>query len=192
MSVGVVILAAGASTRMGTPKQLLRYGDRSLIQYVVDVAITSVCHPVVVVLGANAERIQPELEMFNVQVVYNLAWAEGMSTSLRAGIEVLECSFKVDAVVLMVCDQPFVSTSLINQLVLQHQTTREPIIPSSYADILGVPALFHRTLFSELTALRGDSGARQIIKSHRIKDSLSIPFPQGVIDLDTPQDCEQI
>jgi molybdenum cofactor cytidylyltransferase len=173
---------------MGTPKQLLRYGDRSLIQQVVDVAIASVCHPVVVVLGANAERIQPDLEMLNVQVVYNPAWAEGMSTSLRVGIEVLECSFKVDAVVLMVCDQPFVSTSLINQLVLQHQTTGEPIIPSSYACILGVPALFHRTVFSELTALIGDIGARHVIQSHGIKKGVSVPFPQGMIDLDTPQD----
>ncbi|WP_414562218.1 MULTISPECIES: nucleotidyltransferase family protein [unclassified Anabaena] len=189
--VGLIILAAGASTRMGTPKQLLKYGQQTLIYHVVEVAIASVCYPVIVVIGADAERIKQEIEPLQVHTVENPLWGEGMSTSIRVGMETLNAiNPEAEAVVLMLCDQPFVFPQLINQLVEIHQTTLKLIVASEYADIIGVPALFNRVLFSELITLSGITGARQIIKKYT-QEVISIPFSQGLIDLDTPKDYEQ-
>jgi molybdenum cofactor cytidylyltransferase len=189
--VGLIILAAGASTRMGTPKQLLKYGQQSLIYHVVEVAIASVCHPVIVVSGAYAERIKQEIEPLQVHTVENPLWGEGMSTSIRVGMETLNAiNPEAEAVVLMLCDQPFVFPQLINQLVEIHQTTLKLIVASEYAAIVGVPALFKRVLFSELITLSGITGARQVIKKYT-QEVIGIPFPQGLIDLDTPKDYEQ-
>jgi molybdenum cofactor cytidylyltransferase len=190
--VGLIILAAGASTRMGTPKQLLKYGRQSLICHVVEIAIASVCHPVIVVLGAYAESIQPEIETLPIHTVENPDWNQGMSSSIHVGIEALNSlNPNAEAVVLMLCDQPFVCSQLINQLVEVHQTTLKPIVASEYAANLGVPALFHRTLFPQLMTLTGASGAKQLINKYA-HDVVAIPFPEGLIDLDTPQDYQQL
>ncbi|MFW9258709.1 nucleotidyltransferase family protein [Nostoc sp. CALU 546] len=190
--VGLIILAAGASTRMGTPKQLLRYGEQSLIGHIVQVANASVCHPIIVVLGAYSELIKPEINSEQVYVMENPLFGEGISSSIRVGIEALNLIKKeAKAVVLMVCDQPFISPQLINQLVEVHETTLKPIVASQYANTLGVPALFNRTLFAKLTRLSGTDGARQIIKKS-LGEVLAIPFPEGVFDLDTPDDYEQL
>jgi len=188
--VALIVLAAGASTRMGMPKQLLQFGERSLIGHVVEVAIASVCNPIIVVLGASSDRIKPEVERLDVRVVENPHWAEGMSTSIRTGIKTLKAiNPEVEAVVLMVCDQPFVSTQIIDRLVASYRATGKPIIASEYAEISGVPALFSRALFSELTALSDDVGARQVIKQHA-QAVFGVPFSEGAINLDTPKDYE--
>jgi molybdenum cofactor cytidylyltransferase len=190
--VGLIILAAGASTRMGTPKQLLRYGEQSLIGHIVQVAIASVCQPIIIVLGAYAERIKLEINSEQVHIIENSLFSQGMSTSIRVGIEALNVINKeAKAVVLMVCDQPFISPQLINQLVEVHETTLKPIVASQYANTLGVPALFNRALFAKLTTLSGTEGARHIIKKY-LQEVLAIPFPEGVFDLDTPDDYEQL
>lgn len=189
--VGLIILAAGASTRMGTPKQLLQYRQQSLIHYVIEQAIASVCRPVIVVLGANAERIIPAVELLDACIVENLQWSVGMSTSIAVGIEALnEIKPDVEAVVLMLCDQPFVTTQTINQLVEVYQSTGKHIVASEYAEIWGVPALFNRSLFSKLNTLSGEAGARQVI-AQDAQEVFSIPFPEGATDLDTPKEYEE-
>ncbi|MCC5636883.1 nucleotidyltransferase family protein [Nostoc sp. CHAB 5844] len=190
--VGLIVLAAGASTRMGTPKQLLKYGKQSLINYIVEVAIASVCHPIIVVLGAYAERIQPEIDLLPVHIVENPLWHQGMSTSIRLGVEALNViNPDAEAVIIMLCDQPLVSTQLVNQLLKVYQTNHQLIVASEYGSTVGVPALFHRALFAKLTNLSGVAGAKQIIKNYA-QEVLAIPFPEGLIDLDTPQDYEQL
>jgi molybdenum cofactor cytidylyltransferase len=157
-----------------------------------EVAIASVCHPNIIVLGANAERIKPEVETLAAKVIENPHWELGMSTSIRVGLETLNTiNPKAEAVVLMLCDQPFVSTQLLNQLVENYRTTERPIVASEYASILGVPALFHCDLFPKLIGLSGDLGARQVIK-HHLSESLGIPFPEGELDLDLPRDYERV
>ncbi|MBV8887912.1 MAG: nucleotidyltransferase family protein [Chroococcidiopsidaceae cyanobacterium CP_BM_RX_35] len=189
-TIGLVILAAGASRRMGTPKQLLHYQGHSLLRHSAKEAVTSECQPIVVVLGAYAGQIQPEISQLPVQVVENLQWALGMSASIRAGIKALDAlSQNLEAVVIVLCDQPFVSADIINQLVRAYYSTRKPIIASEYAGTLGVPALFNKSLFSELAALRGSEGARQVIKKH-LQQVLGISFPAGAIDIDTPNDYQ--
>ena len=191
-TVGIVILAAGASTRMGTSKQLLLYQGRSLLCRIVETALASVCQPTIVVLGASAEQLQQEIKHLPVQVVENLQWAEGMSSSIFTGINVLNAeSVKVSAVVLLLCDQPLVCVQVINQLVETHYSTGKPIIASEYSATLGVPALFSHTFFPELMTLKGGEGAKQLLKNHS-EDVYSLPFPDGVIDIDTPEDYEQL
>ncbi|MEH2087056.1 nucleotidyltransferase family protein [Nostoc sp.] len=191
-TIAIIILAAGASTRMGTPKQLLLYQGRSFLQYTTEIAIASVCQPVVVVLGANAEQIHPQIKQLPVRVVKNSDWACGMSTSIKSGIELLNnLPQKIEAVVITLCDQPFVSPQTINQLVDAYYSTKKPIIACEYGDTLGVPALFSQTFFSELAALKETSGAKKVINNN-LNEVFSIPFPLGDIDIDTPKDYEQL
>jgi molybdenum cofactor cytidylyltransferase len=191
-TVGLIILAAGASTRMGTPKQLLTYRGCSLIRHMAEVAIASVCQPIAIVLGANGERIKPEISQLPLQIVENQQWQEGMSSSIQVGLEaLLAVNQHLDAVAIALCDQPFVSPQTLNQLVEAYHLTGKPIIASEYAGTFGVPALFSRTLFSELMNLKNTEGAKQLIKRH-IHEVFSIPFPDGAIDIDTPKDYEQL
>jgi molybdenum cofactor cytidylyltransferase len=188
-TIGIIILAAGASTRMGKPKQLLPYQGRSLLRHITEVAIASKNQPIVVVLGANAESIKPEICQLPVQIVENLQWASGMSSSIQAGVNAL--GQNVEAVVITLCDQPFVSPEVINQLVEAYRLTNKAIVACEYAGTLGVPALFHHTFFSQLMTLKQGEGAKQIIKKY-INEVTSIPFLQGKIDIDTPDDYEQL
>ena len=189
--VGVVILAAGASTRMGTPKQLLLLKGRSFLRHAAETALASVCQPIIVVLGAYAEQVRQEVEALPVQVVENPRWAEGMNSSVWAGITALDVMpDKISAVMLTLCDQPFVSAQVINQLVETYHVTGKPIVASEYAGTLGVPALFSRSFFSELKALRKGEGAKQLITKHA-HEVFGVPFPEGAIDIDTPKDYKQ-
>jgi len=190
-ATGLVILAAGASTRMGTPKQLLPYQGRSFLSHVVEAAVASICRPIAVVLGAYASRLKPELSQFPVQVVENPYWTEGMSSSIRAGIKAISTTpKKMDAVVLVLCDQPFISSQIINQLVETYYSTGKPVVASEYVGTLGVPALFNHTFFSKLTTLKGGEGAKQIMMKY-LHDVFRVPFPLGAVDVDTPEDYEQ-
>ena len=190
--VGLVILAAGGSTRLGPPKQLVAYRGRSLLRHAAEVAVGSLCRPIVVVLGAHAAKLETEVHDLPVQVTENRLWAQGMATSLRCGVEVLDAAEKeLGAVVIMLSDQPLVSVPAIDALVQAYRSGGKPIIASAYDGILGVPALFDRRLFPELLALEGEEGARRIIARHP-RDVHGIPFPGGGLDIDTPQDCEQL
>ncbi|MEH2083110.1 MAG: nucleotidyltransferase family protein [Nostoc sp.] len=191
-TIAIMILAAGASTRMGTPKQLLLYQGRSFLKYITEIAIASVCQPVVVVLGANAEQIYPQIKQLPVTVVNNPNWACGMSTSIKSGIELLNNLLqKIEAVVITLCDQPFVSHQVINQLVDAYYSTKKPIIACEYGGTLGVPALFSQIFFSELAALKETSGAKRVINDN-LNQVFSIPFTLGDIDIDTPEDYEEL
>lgn len=190
--VGIAILAAGASTRMGSPKQLLLYQGRSLLRHTVEAAIASKCRPIIVILGANFDRLQREIADCPVEIVENRQWTEGMSSSIRTGIIGLNalCD-RVEAIVIALCDQPFVSPQIFNQLVKTYHFTGQPIVASEYAETLGVPALFNRSLFSELMALAGDKGAKAILSKYS-QNAIAVPFADGAIDIDTPKDYEQL
>jgi molybdenum cofactor cytidylyltransferase len=190
--IGLIILAAGAATRMGRPKQLLSYQGRSLILHAVEVALASVCQPIIVVLGAYVEQIKPELMLKAVQVVENSQWQEGMSSSIRAGISMLlKTNSKVDAVIISLADQPLVSPQIFNQLIQSYQETQKVIIASKYNETTGVPALFSNALFPELMQLEGDRGAKALIQKY-IETGLILLIPEAAIDIDTPDDYKQL
>jgi molybdenum cofactor cytidylyltransferase len=188
--IAIVILAAGASRRMGVAKQLLQVRGRSLFRHVADAALGSSCRPVIAVLGANAEAVQAEVEGLPVQVVWNAHWSEGLSTSIRAGIEAL-VAHSPEAVVLTLCDQPFVGSDSIEALVAAYRSTKRAIVASDYGGTLGVPALFSRAVFPELMALSGNTGAKQVIQRHAAS-VWSVPCPQGAMDVDTPEDYDTL
>lgn len=190
--IGLIILAAGAATRMGRPKQLLSYQGRSLILHAVEVALASMSQPIIVVLGAYVEQIKPELMSKAVQVVENSQWQEGMSSSIRAGISMLlKTNSKLDAVIISLADQPLVSPQIFNQLIQSYQETQKVIIASKYNEATGVPALFSNALFPELMQLEGDKGAKALIQKY-IDKGLILLIPEAGIDIDTPDDYKQL
>lgn len=176
---------------MGTPKQLLNYQGHSLLRHIAEVAIASSCRPIVAVLGSQVDRIQPEVNGLDLHVVENQQWAKGMGTSIRVGLAALVAiEPNLAAVVLVLCDQPFVSARLLQQLVETHAATGCPIVACEYAETVGVPALFDRQLFAELMALN-QAGAKQVIGRHP-QAAYRVPFAAGAIDLDTPADYQQL
>jgi molybdenum cofactor cytidylyltransferase len=176
---------------MGTPKQLLVYEGQTLLRRVAETALASVCSPVVVVLGANAVQIGAELEL-PVIVTCNHEWETGMGSSLRAGFEaMLAADPSVDAVVVLLSDQPFVTANLIDTLIERRRETGKTIVATEYGGVRGVPALFARELFTEIQGLSGHEGARQIIRNHP-DDTAVVSFAAAAIDIDTPQDYDAL
>jgi molybdenum cofactor cytidylyltransferase len=190
--IGAVILAAGASSRMGTPKQLLEYGGRTLVRRAALAAHEAGCNPVVVVTGAHAEKLEEELHGLNVREANNPEWESGIGSSIRAGIQaVVKANDKVTALVLMLCDQPFVTSDVLSGLITVHRETSREIVASSYGVTFGAPALFGRAFFTELVRLESGAGAKQVIQRHLTQVHL-LSFPQGEIDLDTPADFARL
>jgi molybdenum cofactor cytidylyltransferase len=188
--VGAVVLAAGASSRMGVPKQTLQFRGQSMLRRAALAALGAGCRPVIVVTGANAELSRGELDGLDVREVLNTSWETGMASSVRAGVEAL-ASADADAVVLMLCDQPHVTAEVISGLVAAHRANGSPLVASTYGGSFGVPALFSRTLFAELARLEGGTGAKQVIKRHA-SEAHFLPFPSGEVDVDTPDDFSRL
>ena len=185
---GAVILAAGASTRMGTPKQLLPLGGKPLIVRAVEVALASPAWPVVVVLGAHAEKIRPALARLPVLIAENPAWAEGMAASIRAGLTTLrQFSSKLDAALFALCDQPAFSADVIAQLVAAQRTTGRSIVAAHYGNRHAAPALFLREHFETLIHLTGEEGARALLNDDPNRIA-TVDLPALALDLDTPED----
>lgn len=187
---GAVILAAGASTRMGAPKQLLELNGKPLLVTAVETALASKAWPVVVVLGANAETIRPALARMPVLVTENAAWPEGMAASIRAGVTTLQqFSRGLDAALIALCDQPAFSAPVIEQLVATQRATGRSIVAARYAGRNGAPALFLREHFAALVALTGEEGARVLLNADS-KRVAAVELPQLAVDFDTPADVD--
>jgi len=188
MKAGIIILAAGESSRMGEPKQLLEFQGVTLLARAIATALEISDARVAVVLGANAVRVRGQIDVTRVLVVENPDWQEGMGTSIRAGMSaLLEADPELATAIFLTCDQPLLTKGILAELISTHHQNRCPITASEYDGTLGVPALFDRALFPELLALDGAIGAKRIIMNHR-NQVIGIPFPEGAIDIDTPAD----
>ena len=177
---------------MGRPKQTLHYRGESLLRRAALGALGAGCRPVVVVTGAHAELSRRELDGLDVREVLNTLWETGMASSVRAGVEALVVAdADAEAAVLMLCDQPHVTADVISRLVEAYRATRKPVVASAYGGGFGVPALFGESLFAELARLEGAAGAKQVIKRHA-SDAHFLPFPRGVVDIDTPDDLSRL
>ena len=188
MRIAALILAAGGSTRFGQPKQLLPYRGQSLVRHVVTAALEAECQPVVVVVGREHTQIDATLQGLPVQLARNDAWECGLGSSIRLGVKALE---NCPAIAILACDQPHLSPALIRQLGAVQETTQKPIVASAYAETLGVPALFARSCFPALMSLPDGQGAKAIIAAHP-EDVASVDFPDGAIDIDTPDDYRSL
>ncbi|QAT87875.1 Nicotine blue oxidoreductase [Corallococcus coralloides] len=185
MTVAIVLLAAGSSSRLGQPKQLLRHEGTSLVRRAAERALGA--SPVVtVVLGARREDVASELDGLAVRCVDNPDWALGQGSSLRAGLRALPRD--VDGALLMLCDQLRVDAAHLRSLIDTFERTRAPIVASAYAGTRGVPALFSRALFPELEALPPAGGARGLIARDPSR-VVEVPLPGGEEDVDTAEDA---
>jgi len=182
-TVGLLLLAAGSSSRLARPKQLLQYQSQTLLRRAAEVATASPCRPLVLVTGALHDELLPEIDGLPFHVVCNDAWADGMGGSIAAGLAELETAAEADAVVVILCDQPLLNEEIIGQLIVQFQATGQPVVASAYAGTQGVPALFSREIFPQLLALRGASGARELLQQYAHLPT--VDFPGGATDVDT-------
>lgn len=191
MNVGIVILAAGASSRMGVPKQLLHIDGQSLLKRVAEMAMETPCYPIVVVLGANRAMTRKELERMPITIIDNPQWEAGMSSSIKMGLVGSYMTFKdLEAVIFLTVDMPLISVDLIQKMIAKAKESSEnehqkiDIVACKYEGQIGIPVLFKRTLFNDLLELSGDSGAKKVIMTNKDKTA-TIDFPEGKIDLDT-------
>jgi molybdenum cofactor cytidylyltransferase len=188
-----VLLAAGASTRLGQSKQRIRLEGESLLHRTARLAVESGCSPVFVVLGFEARQMQAELRGLPVEVLTNLQWEEGMGSSLRCGMTaVCRTEPQPDSVLVLVCDQPRLTAEHLRELLAAHKKGGSLSTTASvYAQRAGVPAIFPAKFFPELLASAGDQGARNLIRAHTV-DMQGIPWPDGELDLDRPEDLNRV
>jgi molybdenum cofactor cytidylyltransferase len=190
-ATAIIILAAGKSSRLGHPKQLLPFKGKSLINHCIETAKKVSAH-VLVITGADKMRIESEIKNSAVTISHNPEWEEGMASSIRHGLSYLNENLQnITSVIFMVCDQPFVSVELLQNLIIEQEKTHKSIVASYYSKVAGTPVLFDKSIFPELMELTGDTGARKIITRH--KDKLTtVAFPLGNIDMDTADDYKKL
>jgi molybdenum cofactor cytidylyltransferase len=193
-SFGIVILAAGSSSRLGEPKQLLRYRGKSLIRHIAEAAVETVGDQAIVVTGSNAALIEKELKQLPYHSAFNARWEDGMSSSIHAGIHKLrhlDLDPKVKGAILAVSDQPFVSSTLFKEMIRKFEKTGSGIVACSYEDTLGTPVLFSNIYFDNLLALGGAEGAKKLLKNFP-DDVVAHSFPAGSFDIDTHDDYQNL
>jgi molybdenum cofactor cytidylyltransferase len=192
MSVGAIILAAGASTRLQQSKQLLLFNNKPLLLHAIETAREAGLQPVVVVLGENAEQHAALLNHQDVHAFENRAWKSGMGSSIKKGVQSIKTlQPDLTAFLLMVCDQPLLQPQHLRDMVALHQSNTSCIVASAYADSVGVPALFPTAYASELLMIGDEEGAKKVILKN-IKSVSTVCFPGGVIDIDTVEDYQEL
>ena len=191
-NTGIVILAAGSSTRLGEPKQLLPFHNKTLLQHVIDEAAAAGAAPVIVVTGAKAEEVAASIDNGKATIIFNEKWQQGKASGIVAGVRAIMASNQpVQNLIIAVCDQPFVTASLFARLYQTQRDTGRHIVASAYANTTGTPVLFTRKYFDHLLGLKGEEGAKKLLMAYN-EDVATVAFPQGHIDIDTKDDYEQL
>ncbi|MCB0495559.1 MAG: nucleotidyltransferase family protein [Cyclobacteriaceae bacterium] len=191
-----LILAAGNSSRLGSPKQLLPYKGTTLLNNLIEEIYKSKVSGLYVVLGALKEQILPTLpsEIEKLESITNPGWSSGMGSSIKVGVNyILKCNPLVNSIIITVSDQPFVTASVFNSLM--NKAISEPaksIVACQYGkDMYGVPVLFKKELFNELLSIEDNTGAKQLIRENKPITTF-VKFPEGAIDIDTEDDLHKI
>jgi len=191
-TTGIIILAAGSSSRLGQPKQLLQFNGYTLLRNTIIQAKLVPHNLVVVVTGAHKDIIDKELAYTSAKVAFNKQWEVGMASSINVGLhKMLAINPEVETCIITVCDQPFVTAKVLNHLLEEHQKSGKGIVASAYAETLGTPVLFHRNYFEALLNLKGQEGAKKMLQLYK-DDVAQIPFEKGAIDIDTADDYNNL
>ncbi|GMQ28620.1 nucleotidyltransferase family protein [Algoriphagus confluentis] len=187
MKTCIILLAAGSSSRLGRPKQLVDFQGKKLIQKAIDEAQKSTADSLVVILGWNPDLIKTGFNSENIPHLINDHWVEGMASSMQSGLRYVMEKENPDQVILMLVDQPFVDSQLLNRLIAEKSKSGKGIVACSYSNTLGVPAIFDQQYFQELLQLKSSEGAKKVILKNRA-DVFAVDFPLGAGDLDTAED----
>lgn len=186
---GILILAAGNSSRLGQPKQLLEFNGNTLLNHTLEQAL-KVSSSTIVVTGSK--KIEIEKELHPSITCYNPNWEKGMGSSLNFGLQQLLSTFPdINNCIISVCDQPFINASIFFQLIEKQKFTDRGIVASAYSDTLGIPVLFTKKYFGELVKLSGNEGAKKLLLEFK-DDVAEINFEEGATDIDTIADYEQL
>lgn len=188
-NIGIVILAAGNSSRLGQPKQLLDYQGKTLLGHTVEQAL-AVNSKVIVVTGSENPGI--EKETGSAGTVQNENWQEGMASSIHKGLNEMLLKYpEAQNVLITVCDQPHINASVFSELIEERQSSAKGIIASCYSGTLGTPVLFSRSYFNDLLQLKGHEGAKKLLIKYR-DDVGQVIFEKGSVDIDTPEDYQKL
>ncbi|MDO5968671.1 nucleotidyltransferase family protein [Flavivirga aquimarina] len=191
LNIPIVILAAGASKRMGTVKQLMPWGDTTLLGHAIQMALKTNTNNVFVVLGANYQVIKKEISEFPVTIIQNKDWELGLGKSIACAIRHILNLREADAVLICLADQPFIDTTFLNTLIENFTPNSNQIIATSYKnDVSGVPVIFDKVYLSELSKLDDDKGAKIILKKYAALVKTFKPKLEN-IDLDYMEDYEK-
>lgn len=183
--VHILVLAAGASRRLGQPKQLVTLRGRPALHSVLATAVAVAGNAVTVVVGAHAAQLTYLLSHSPASSIVNAQWEEGIASSIRCGLASIPAS--ADAVMVVLGDQVCVTADDLKRLLAAWKDQESVIAAASYAQGIGVPAIFPRAYFGELAQLRGDEGARKILQRNPDR-VVRVPMPNAAVDLDTPED----
>jgi molybdenum cofactor cytidylyltransferase len=190
VKVAAVVLAAGSSSRMGRNKLLLELAGEVVVRRAVRAAVESGVDRVVVVLGHEEALVRAALAGLPHVAIVNPDHAQGVGTSLHAGVR--RAAQEADAVVVVLPDMPFVSAEMIRALVERHRATGAPVVVSHYGAVQAPPTLFHRTLFAELLATPGDRCAKQVVGRHEAEAVVVEQPADALPDLDVPADYDRV
>lgn len=191
-NTGIIILAAGRSSRFGGIKQLLHYNGKTLLQHVIEEATKTGASPIVVITGSNANEVSSSITDKRITTIFNKDWSEGMASGIVTGVnKINELDSSIEKIIITVCDQPFVTAAIFEQLDQVQSESGKHIVASAYSNTKGTPVLFTRQYFDQLLGLKGDTGAKKILESFR-EDLATVDFPQGNIDIDTKKDFENL
>lgn len=191
VKVAGLLLAAGGSSRLGRPKQLVEFEGKTLIRRAAEALFEAGCSPVCVILGAEIDRSLQELEGLDLVVVINHSWNVGMGSSISLGVKsLIKSEIPPEAVLISLCDQPLVTAEKLRTLLDTYCVTNAGVVAAEYNGVAGVPAMFSARSFLDLTALEGEKGAREIIRN--APDAVTIPLPEAAIDVDGQKDLHDL
>lgn len=186
MKTGVIILAAGAATRMKRPKMLLPFGDTFILSHLIKEVKKIAPESIVLLTGLYHKEINAILEESSVDLVFNKNWQEGMAGSIALGVAALQNKNLANCFI-VVSDQPFLDHALLETMQKAYEQTGKGIIAAFYEGITGTPVLFSTKYFAQLQELKGDYGAKAILQRNP-QDLATVEFPLGSMDIDTPAD----
>jgi CTP:molybdopterin cytidylyltransferase MocA len=192
VTVAALVLAGGGSSRLGRPKQLLRWGEATLLDHVLHQVRRWGIEEIWVVLGAHADAVREQVDLTAVGVVENPEWEEGLASSLRAGLDAIGRLSKVDGALIVMGDQPDVSDEAVAEVVAAYRPGKTPAVVPKYRYARGNPVLVDRLLWPRLMSLEGDEGARRLLDAHPdwvTEVWLGIRPPR---DVDTSFDVEEL
>ncbi len=189
-NIALLILAAGAASRMGEVKQLLPYKGTTLLEWSIKQAKKSLVKNVFCVLGAHKEIIEKQLVTHTVDIIYNPNYKDGLSTSIVCGIKTIQ-EKGFDKALIMLADQPSITPTYLNELILNAKNNPTQIIASRYQNTIGVPAIFPKKYFCNLLTLKGDKGAKELLQKEH-KNIVAVNSFLNLVDVDTPNDYQHL